>query len=82
MSTRTTGKRETLEQRIKRADFEANDGFISTEEYIRAELQRVARQVRRLDDSDGGKHKHTIHFTCGYYQAIHDVLELLKEAGR
>lgn len=52
------------------------------ETHVRAELNRLERQVGKLDDSDGGKHNQTIHFACGYYQAIHDVLERIQQAKR
>lgn len=81
MSTRTTGKR--LQARIDdRWDAAGTVHAITVRHHIRAELQRVARQIRKLDDSNRGKHKQTIHFTCGYYQAIHDVLELIRKATR
>ena len=74
-------KTQTLVDRIYAREAKSVNG-VPLSHHIRAELQRVARQVRKLDDSDGGKHKQTIHFTCGYYQAIHDVKELIRKATR
>lgn len=83
MSTRTTGKRETVEERCEariRASWKRKGMKVSVTPYfaalpvshIRAELQRVARQVRKLD----------MKLINSPVVLRRDVLALLKEAGR
>lgn len=80
MSTRTTGKRETLGERCEariRASWKRKGMKVSVTPYfaalpvshVRAELQRVARQVRKLEG-------------VGAFVYKRDVLALLREAQR
>ena len=69
MSTRTTRQRETLQERcIQRGVKTA--GVVG---HVRAELERLARQARNLANGSADQH---------YWNAIDDVLALLKSAKR
>lgn len=79
MSTRTTGKRKTLVYRIADREWKHSQRHPNTPmpviKDIRAELQRVARQVRKLRENRS-------HMECDYTWALKDVLDLLKEAAK
>lgn len=64
-------KTRTLEERIRNrvAQYLKKGKLWGPKDHIRAELQRVARQVRRLED-------------VGAFVYKKDVLDLLKEATR
>lgn len=76
---RTKGsQRNTLEERVvgRRQKFILQSNMtIIMGGHVRAELDRLARQVRNLDCTS--RCETIVH---GYYQALHDVLALLKEA--
>ena len=65
--------RKTLEERCRKLFYRKNG--LTYPDHVRAELDRLARQVRKLDDkSEDGI------FVAGYYQALYDVLKLIREA--
>lgn len=78
MSTRTTGKRgkrETLEERVK-TRYMKSSAWVSGETHARDELQRVARQVRKLYQTEGR------FYGDGTCVRRADVLALIRKATR
>lgn len=89
MSTRTTGKRERLVERINKRIVRNNQCFVDEEMHIRAEYALLARQIKQLNRFAPGPvkgchcqicsvHSHTL----GAYLNRNDVLALLKQAKR
>lgn len=84
MSTRTTGKREGLRERVGNRMFVIDEHERGKHMYhIRAELQRVARQVRKLKSRPGHKLRYE-HATAVWQhnEAIDLVLALIRKATR
>jgi len=65
-------KRTLVDRMIARDKALANDAYTPVG-HIRAELNRLARQVRRLKENRS-------HMQCDYTWALSDVLALIKEA--
>ena len=68
--------RKTLEERVDARIDDDTTGIINcfdVQDHVRAELERLARQVRKMAASQGYR-------TTMYDVAIHDVLQLVKQA--
>lgn len=86
MSTRTTGKRETLDLigRMQKRDHEGKPviggsrRYYTRQDHIRAEYDGLARRVRKMSSQYNKK----IACTRDYNQALNDVLAIVRELKR